>query len=478
MVSTEQRERTAGCASLQAVLAAQREACGRDPFPDRSTRDLRLGKLARMLNDNMAVLSAAIDADFGGRSHHETRLLEIFPCLEGIKYARRHLAGWMRPQRRSVSLWFQAGRAQVMPQPLGVVGIIAPWNYPILLAISPLTSALAAGNRAMLKLSELTPRTAALLGELAARTFAPEEVAVLEGDAAVGQAFSRLPFDHLLFTGSTRVGYEVMRAAADHLTPVTLELGGKSPVIVGRDYPIGHAAQRIVVGKTMNAGQTCIAPDYVLLPAGRSGAFIDAAREALNRCYPRLATTPDYTAIINDQHFSRLAALLDDARDKGAHVVPLTAAPAEPDPRTRRFPPLALTGVHADMKVMQEEIFGPLLPIVDYASLDEAIAYVNARPRPLALYLFDHDKTRIERVLRQTVAGGVTINDTILHIAQDSLPFGGVGASGMGHYHGREGFDTFSKSKAVFRQSRLNGMGLFAPPYGRLFDTLVRVLLR
>jgi acyl-CoA reductase-like NAD-dependent aldehyde dehydrogenase len=351
-----------------------------------------------------------------------------------------------------------------------------PWNYPLFLAISPLAAALAAGNRVMLKMSEFTPRTGELLAELIARHFTADDVAVVLGDAAVGADFARLPFDHLLFTGSTKVGHDIMRMAADNLTPVTLELGGKSPVIVGPDYPLEKAAERIMVGKLLNAGQTCIAPDYVLLPAGREQEFVDAARTVVARCFPAMATTPDYTSIINERHYQRLQGYVSDAQERGARIEPLSMAAA--DATQRKLPPLALLDVNDDMRVMQDEIFGPLLPVLPYADLDAAISYVNRHPRPLALYYFGHDGAARDRVLNETVAGGVTVNDTILHIAQEELPFGGVGPSGMGQYHGIEGFRTFSKQKAVFYQSGLNGMALFNPPYGALFERLTKFLIR
>jgi acyl-CoA reductase-like NAD-dependent aldehyde dehydrogenase len=310
------------------------------------------------------------------------------------------------------------------------------------------------------------------------KAFAPDEIAVVTGDAQVGRAFAVLPFDHLLFTGSTAVGRSVMRAAADNLTPVTLELGGKSPAIVGPEYPIEAAAERIAIGKLMNAGQTCIAPDYALVPRSRVAAFVEATRRVVAQAYPDPMRSPDYTSIVDARHFGRLAGYLDEAKRRGAEVVTLAPAGAAPDAATRRIPPTLLLGVPGDCRVMQEEIFGPLLPVVPYDDFDAALAYVNARPRPLALYLFERDRARIERTLTGTVAGGVTINDTILHIAQDDLPFGGVGPSGMGHYHGREGFLAFSKAKAVFRQSRFNAMGLFKPPYGKTFERLVSLLLR
>ena len=429
------------------------------------------------MRDNMPAICAAISADFGHRSTHETQLLEIFPSLEGIRHVRSHLKSWMKPQRRSVSLWFQPGRAEIRPQPLGCVGIVTPWNYPLYLALGPLTAAFAAGNRAMIKMSEFTPSTVTFFAELASRYFKADELAVVGGDHALAQAFSRLPFDHLLFTGSTAVGRQVMKAAAENLTPVTLELGGKSPVIIAPGYSIAKAAARILAGKCLNAGQTCIAPDYVLLPAGEEENFIAAARAVIATSYPNLGQNPDYTAVVNQRHAKRLHGYLDDAAAKGARLVALADIQSNNSGPQRIAPTLALN-TSDQMHIMQEEIFGPLLPILSYTRIEEALAYVNANDRPLALYLFDHDKTRIAQVLNQTVAGGVTINDTILHIAQDELPFGGVGPSGMGHYHGHEGFLTFSKQKPVFYQSRINGIGLFNPPYGKLFERLIKVLLR
>jgi coniferyl-aldehyde dehydrogenase len=463
-------------ASADRVFAAMHAASRSEIAVELSVRRDRLDRLRRLLRDNVEAFVSAIDADFGHRSAHETRLLEMFPALDAVRHARRHVGRWMRPQGRRASIWFRPGRAQVVFQPLGVIGIMVPWNYPLLLAISPLAAALAAGNRAMIKMSEFTPRTGWLLATLVSRAFDETEVAVVLGGVEVGAAFARLPFDHLLFTGSTAVGHHIMRAAADNLTPVTLELGGKSPVIIGPEYPLAKAAERIMIGKLMNAGQTCIAPDYVLVPAGQEEAFVAAARAVVARIYPALASTPDYSAIIDDRHFQRLGAYLEDAAEQGARLEPLSSAPA--DAATRRLPPVALLGVKDSMRVMQEEIFGPLLPIIPYRSFADALAYVNARPRPLALYVFDNDRGRVDAVLNGTVTGGVTVNDTILHIAHEDLPFGGVGPSGMGHYHGHDGFKAFSKQKGVFRQSSLNAMSLFNPPYGRLIERLTRFLIR
>ena len=466
----------AGSAAFNRVFRTMHAATRRSPMVERNRRQAQLDALIALVHDNADSFATAISADFGHRSTHETRLLEVFPSLEAIRHNRSHVGAWMKPQKKSPSIWFRPGRACIIPQPLGVVGIIVPWNYPLFLAISPLAAALAAGNRVMIKMSEFTPRTGQLLADLVAKYFSAEDVSVVLGDAAVGAGFAHLPFDHLLFTGSTRVGHDIMRMAADNLTPVTLELGGKSPVILGSDYPLEKAAERIMVGKLLNAGQTCIAPDYVLVPAGREQAFVDAARAVVARCYPALASTDDYTAIINERHYQRLQDYVRDAQERGARIEPLSAA--QPDATRRRLPPLALLNVNDDMRVMQDEIFGPLLPILPYADLDSAIAYVNRHPRPLALYCFENDSGRRDRVLDETVAGGVTVNDTILHIAQENLPFGGVGPSGMGHYHGIEGFKTFSKQKAVFYQSALNGMSLFNPPYGALFERLTKFLIR
>jgi coniferyl-aldehyde dehydrogenase len=436
-----------------------------------------LAKLGALLRDNAEAFCDAVDRDFGGRSAAETRLLEIFPSLEAIAHARRHLRAWMRPRRSRTNLWFLPGRSRVLPQPLGVVGIVVPWNYPINLAFGPLVSAIAAGNRAMVKMSESAPATGALLARLVGERFDPALLTVVNGGAEVAREFTALPFDHLLFTGSTAVGRQVMRAAAGNLTPVTLELGGKSPAIVGRGIDVDAAAARIAFGKCLNAGQTCVAPDYVLVPEERLEAFAAALQRSVARMYPTLRDNPDYTAIIDARHRARLAGYLAEAKAGGARVLEINPA-GEDFTASAKMPPALVIGAPAGARILEEEIFGPLLPLIGYRTLDDAIAYVNARPRPLALYVFEHDRAAIDRVLSQTVSGGVTVNDTILHLAQDDLPFGGVGASGMGEYHGRAGFDTFSKRKAVFYQPRWNGLVLFHPPYGKRFASLAKLLLR
>ena len=458
---------------LQLLRTAQRA----EPMPDWPTRAARLHKLEKMLLEQREAFAVAINADFGCRPREETDLLELFPSLSAVRHALGHGRRWMKPQRRLAGLAFLPARTELRPQPLGVIGIIVPWNYPLYLAVGPLVDALVAGNRAMLKMSEFTPRFSALFAEQVARYFQPDEVVVVTGDAAVAQAFSALPFDHLLFTGSTAVGHHVMRAASANLTPVTLELGGKSPAIIGPGARFEHAVERILFGKLVNAGQTCIAPDYVLLPRSQVADFVVAARTTAGRLYPKLGDNEQYTSIVSDRQYQRIAALRDDAVAAGARAEAL-ADEAAGNTQSRRLSPVLLTGVNDTMTVMQEEIFGPLLPLVPYDNLDEAIAYVAAHPHPLALYLFEQDQALIDRVLARTVAGGVSLNDTLFHIAQHGLPFGGVGASGMGGYHGEAGFQTFSHLKPVFRQARFNGVGLLNPPYGARFKRMLGLLLK
>lgn len=461
---------------LTIELQRLRVVQARDPLPDWSVRARRLRALEATISQHRGEIAAAINADFGCRPREETDLLEMFPSLSAIRHALRHGRRWMKPRRNLASLAFLPASTELRPQPLGVVGIIVPWNYPLFLAIGPLVDALAAGNRAMVKMSEYTPRFSQLFAELITRHFQRDEVIVVNGDASIGQAFAALPFDHLLFTGSTSVGHHVMRAASANLTPVTLELGGKSPVIVGPGARLEHAVERIMLGKLVNAGQTCIAPDYVLLPRSEVARFVSVAREAIARLYPDIANNRQYASIATEKHYRRLLELRDNAVNAGACSESLSDVADRPEQRL--LTPALLTGVRDDMPVMQEEIFGPLLPLVPYDALDEAIQYVAGHPRPLALYLFEQDQARIDRVLARTHAGGVTLNDTLYHIAQHKLPFGGVGPSGMGGYHGEAGFRTFSHIKPVFRQARFNGVRLFNPPYGKRFKQLLEILLR
>lgn len=462
---------------LLLAFERQRSAWAADPFPAWPVRADRLRRLRTLVERHEASIAAAIDADFGGRPAIETELAEVWPSLEELKSALRHGRRWMAPRRAPVGKWFLPARAEIRPQPLGVVGIVVPWNYPLYLAVGPLAAALAAGNRALVKMPEATPGFSALFARLVREAFAPDELAVLNGGPELAAAFSALPFDHLLFTGSTAVGKRVMAAAAEHLTPVTLELGGKSPAVITPGYPIEHAAQRILAGKLLNAGQTCIAPDHVRLPRDALPAFVEAARRAARRGYPGGLADANLASIVNERQYRRLAGWHDEAAARGARIEPLFDGPQRDDAR-RRLAPQLLIDPGPDTAVMREEIFGPLLPLLPYDRLDDAVAAVRSGARPLALYWFDHDRARTDAALQTLPAGGVTVNDTLLHIAQESLPFGGVGASGMGHYHGRWGFDTFSKLVPVFRQSRLNGMALFLPPYGATMRRLLALMKR
>ena len=464
-------------ADLSSLLGKMRAAQRKGGVPDYDTRVEHLDKLERVLLARKHDIAKAIGMDFGVRSKHESLIAEVMIVVNAIKHARAHLHEWMETEPREVSWMFLPGRAEVVMQPLGVIGIISPWNYPVQLALGPLVCVLAAGNRAILKPSEMVPDTAELLKAMLTETFAPDHVSVVTGGIDVSEAVSLLPLDHLVFTGSTRVGKIIMKAAAENLVPVTLELGGKSPAIVGESYSIAQAAQKIMMGKCFNAGQTCIAPDYVMVPKGRADAFVEECRIAFGAMYPRIQTNPDYTAIINDKQYERLQFCLKDARERGAKVLELNPLKEELDPNARKMAPHLVLHAKDDSVLMQEEIFGPILPIRTYETLDEAIAYVNDHPRPLALYFFDHDQKRIDKMLRETISGGVSINETMLHVAQDDLPFGGVGPSGMGAYHAKEGFDAFTKKKPVFYQSRINGSALLRPPYGPKIDFALKMLL-
>jgi len=465
-------------AEMRAILDSQRAAFMRAGAPSLQERRADLTKLNDAISRNVGRIAAVIAADFGNRSRHETELAELYPAQSAIRYALSHLRRWMRPQRAPVGFDLMPAGGRILYQPVGVVGIISPWNYPFNLAIVPLIAALAAGNRVMLKPSELTPRTADFLAELLAGLFPPEKVATTVGGPEVGQAFARLSFDHLLYTGSTAVGRLVMQAAAENLTPVTLELGGKSPCIVGEDARLPRAVESIVYGKLLNAGQTCIAPDYVLVPETQLDEFINLTIATVQKFYPTLAGNPDYTSIVNDRHYQRIAHYVAEAKANGARVVAIDPA-LEPLPaQTRKLPPTLVIEPSESLAIMREEIFGPVLPVKTYRGLDQAIDYVNGHPRPLALYYFGADPAKRDQVLRKTVSGGASINATLFHFVTETLPFGGVGASGIGAYHGRFGFETFSHRKGVFLQSRLNATRLLYPPFGRVTELILKVLRR
>jgi coniferyl-aldehyde dehydrogenase len=435
----------------------------------------RLERLRALVAVNEASLAEAISKDFGVRSRTETELLEIVPTLNAIRHARKHVARWMRPERRRVDPLFQPASARVRHEPLGVIGIISPWNYPLQLALSPLVDALAAGNRAMLKPSELTPAFSDLLRRLVADRFEEAEVAVITGGVEVGQAFASLPFDHLLFTGSTAVGRKVYQAAAANLVPVTLELGGKSPTIICPGYDLARAARSIAFGKFVNAGQTCIAPDYVLVPEGTERAFADALMAQVRRSYPSIAGNDDYSGLISDRHRQRLADAIEAARAGGATVLSHEDEGARAE---GKIGPTILLGAPDSSLFLTEEIFGPVLPILPYRDLDEAIAFVAARERPLALYCFSDDRRQRRQVLDGAISGGVTLNGTLMHVAQENLPFGGVGASGIGAYHGHEGFKRFSHARAVHRIGFVNVFERLGPPWGKMAKALGRRLAK
>ena len=459
------------------LLSLQRQAFLRAGAPAFGQRKADIKKLMEAVKKEAGAIAAAISADFGSRSRHETLLADVWPVLASARYTLRHLSLWMKPKRVPVGLELLPASARILYQPLGVVGIISPWNYPFNLAIVPLIAALAAGNRVMLKPSELTPRTSEFMATFLGKLFPAEKIATVLGGPETGAAFAALPFDHLFYTGSTAVGRQVMLAAAQNLTPVTLELGGKSPCIVAPDAPLASAAESIASGKLLNAGQTCIAPDYVLVPQQRREALIGHLQDAIGKFYPSLSENPDYTAIINDRHYARIAGYIEEARRRGARIVEINPSNEALSAEGRKIAPTLLIDPPDDLAVMHDEIFGPVLPIVSYASLDEAIAYINARPRPLALYFFGPDRASREKVLSRTVSGGVTVNDTLLHVAAEGLPFGGVGPSGLGAYHGEYGFQTFSHRKSVFLQNPINGTALLRPPYGRLAGRMLKFML-
>lgn len=466
---------SAELAAMRRQFDAQHVASRAGPPADLALRRDRLERLKIMVKVHAEDFAAAIASDFGTRARIETELMELVPTLSAIDHARRNVARWMKPERRRVGVNFQPGRAFIRYEPLGVVGIISPWNYPLNLALSPLVDAIAAGNRAMIKPSELTPAFAGLLAEAVAEAFDADEVTVVTGGVDVGKAFASLPFDHLLFTGSTAVGREVYKAAAANLVPVTLELGGKSPVVVCDDYPIARAAKSIAFGKFLNAGQTCIAPDYVLVPSAKAEAMAEALLAEVSRSYPDPAADPDYSGVISERHRNRLLGAVEAARAKGARV--LTHGEAEANAAGKVAPTIVL-GAPEETILASEEIFGPVLPVLGYDRLEQAIDFVNERDRPLALYCFSRDKRVQHHVLQRTVSGGATVNGTLLHIAQESLPFGGVGPSGIGAYHGIEGFKRFSHARGVFKAGPFIAFERLGPPWGNLARRMAKAMLK
>lgn len=472
----DQSRKSPGQSALDDAFHAMFELTRSRPAPALDERLDRLARLRAAVSDNETRFEAAISADFGHRSSIETSIAETLLVLGEIRHTARHLKKWMAPQRVATALQFMPAKNRLLPQPLGVVGIIAPWNYPLQLTLAPAVGALAAGNRVMIKPSELAPRFSALLREVIAAKFDAAEMTVTAIDDDIAQAFASLPFDHLIFTGSTRVGRLVAEAAGRNLTPVTLELGGKSPAIVDLSADPGQAAERIAYGKLLNAGQTCIAPDYALVPEAQVQDFADRLQGHMRRMYGTDPGNPDYTSIVSDRHYARLEGLVADAAAKGARIMQAARADDPAWKSKRKFPPTIIVGATPDMAVMQEEIFGPLLPIIGYRNAAEPVSYINGHDRPLALYWFGKDDAARDEVLARTVSGGVTVNDCLFHFTQINQPMGGVGASGTGAYHGEWGFNTLSKLKPVFYRSPFNRLADLYPPYGAKVARLEKLL--
>jgi len=468
---------------MQRILRLQRYAFTASRPEPMSMRKDRIKRAIALVKEHGDTLCRTMSADFGGRSMMQSMFSDVGVAIGAGKDALKNMDAWAKPEKRGLRfpLGLLGGKAELRYEPKGVVGILSPWNFPVNLVFAPLMQILAAGNRAMIKPSEYTERTSLLMKELVAEYFTQDEVAVVTGGPDVAAAFSSLPFDHLLFTGSTATGRRVMQAAAANLVPVTLELGGKNPVIIGRSANASRAAQRIAAGKMLNAGQICLAPDYLFVPEGQDGEVVEALSQAIAEMYPSLLDNSDYCSIISDHHFSRLRGLINDARAKGATVIEINPANEEfAGANTRKLPLTILTGVTDEMSVMQEEIFGPVLPIMTYRQIDETVDYINARDRPLGLYYFGNDRREQEQVLTRTLSGGATVNDVILHGSMEDLPFGGTGASGMGAYHAAEGFREFSHARAVYHQPRANLMKLagFQPPYGKATARAIKLLMK
>lgn len=456
---------------LQFQLDQQRQAFNAQPYPDLAERISHLKALKKAILNHKKALCQALDQDFGQRSNHDSLISDVLPCIQNINYTVKRLKKWMKPSRRHAGLLLAPAKVEVIYQPLGVVGIIVPWNFPVMLSMGPLITALAAGNRAMIKLSEFTPKTNVVITQLLADAFTTKQVCVVEGEADVAAAFSGLAFDHLIFTGSTTVGRHVMRAAADNLTPVTLELGGKSPVLIAPDMPLATAVERMIFGKSLNGGQICVAPDYALVPEEKVRDFVEEYKKQFNKMYPKGVANKDFTSVINARQYQRLSDYLTDAKQQGAEIIPCHDD-ARNDEQHRMVTHLVLE-TKDTMQLMQDEIFGPILPIVPYHSIDDALTYIQQRPRPLAFYLMSFDPELQLRVKTTTHAGGMAINESIFQVAADDAPFGGVGASGMGHYHGHEGFLTFSKAKTVLTRGKINTGKLVTPPYGGIIQKIM-----
>ncbi|MFT6274114.1 MAG: coniferyl-aldehyde dehydrogenase [Halioglobus sp.] len=471
-------------AKMTDVLESQRQAYLKEGAVSVETRIDRLERGMDGLLKYADKFAEAMDKDFSCRPRQVSMLTDVAASVTAMKHAKKHLKRWMKGQKRPTMfpLNLLGGRSRIEYQPLGVVGVIAPWNFPVYLTFGPLAGVLAAGNRAMLKPSEFTPATSAVMAEMVADTWSEDEVAIFDGGPEVGQAFSSLPFDHLLFTGATSVARHIMAAASRNLVPVTLELGGKSPVIISRSADIEKSVQRIMLGKTLNAGQICLAPDYLMVPEEKLHEVIAAAQKTVAEMYPKLLDNDEYTSVINQRHYDRLNGYLAEAEERGVKVIAINPAGEDFSQQngTRKIPPTLIAEPSDDLKVMEEELFGPLLPIRTYKEFEETIGYVNSKPRPLAAYYFGSDAAEEQAVVQRTTSGGVCINDVIMHIMQEELPFGGVGPSGMGAIHGHEGFKTFSHAKSIFSQTKLNISKLsgMLPPYSKTTESTIKMQMK
>lgn len=465
---------------MGALLEKQKKAHLRDGIPSADVRIDRLDRAIGLLVDFQQEIEDTLMEDFGHRSKDATRFTDVSSSISALKHAKKHVRAWMRPDKRKTELpFFLGAKAEVQFQPKGVVGIISPWNFPVNLTFAPLAGVFAAGNRAMIKPSEFTERTSALMERMFQQAFSEEEVAVITGGPDVGASFTALPFDHMVFTGATSVAYHVMRAAADNLVPLTLELGGKSPVVLGRSADLEKAAKRIMNGKTLNAGQICLAPDYAFVPKEKMGEFVGYATSSVEKMFPTLKDNDDYTSVVNQRHYDRLQGYLQDAKAKGAEIVEINPADENFSQQPHhKIPPTLVLNPTDDMDVMKDEIFGPIMPIKAYSDTREAVDYINSHDRPLGLYYFGEDTAEKEMVLNNTTAGGVTVNDVIFHVAQEDLPFGGIGPSGMGSYHGKDGFLEFSHKKSVYSQTGSELLAIVRPPYGEKFRKQIQGMIK
>lgn len=469
---------------MNSTLQMQRDAYLKEGIVSAETRIDRLQRGVDVLIKYNEKITDALNTDFTCRPREVTLLTDVGAGIAPMKHAIKHLRSWMKPEKRPTMFPFNlvGGRSRIEYQPLGVVGIIAPWNFPVNMVFAPLAGVLAAGNRAMIKPSEFTPATSALMAEMIAEAYDPAEIAIFDGGPEVGQAFSNLPFDHMIFTGATSIARHILTAAARNLVPVTLELGGKSPVVISRSADIEKSLGRIMTGKTLNAGQICLAPDYLLVPEEKLHEVIAAAQKAVAQMYPKILDNPQYTSVINERHFERLNGYLAEASERGQKIIPIN--PAKEDFSTQqgtlKIPPTLIPEPADDLKMMEEELFGPLLPIRTYNNFEETISYINSKPRPLAAYYFGDDKQEETALISRTTSGGVCINDVVMQVAQEDLPFGGVGPSGMGAYHGLKGFQTFSHAKSIYRQASINiaKLGGMLPPYGKATESTIKMQLK